>query len=346
MFPYLWTFIIAVVIAYLLTPLVIKLAYGVGALDKPDKRKVHQKPTPRLGGLAIYLAFLAAVFYALPMEEEIKGILVGSSLIVLLGVIDDLKQLSAKTKLLGQIAAAFVLVGYGVRIEWITNPINGIFYLNKLSIPVTVFWIVGVTNTVNLIDGLDGLAAGVSTIASVTLLMVAFRFGQASTIFLTAAVAGACIGFLPYNFNPAKIFMGDTGSMFLGFVLSAIAVTGTLKSATTIALGVPILALGLPIIDTTCAIIRRYRNGTPIYKADKGHLHHRLLDMGMSQKKAVLVMYGISSVLGLTAIILSNLNNFILETILLLVVVLAIFLGARHLGVIGDKSREGKHYSN
>lgn len=344
MLPYFKTFLIAVAISYILTPLVIKLAYGVGALDKPNKRKVHKKPIPRLGGLAIYLAFAVAVLYALPFAE-IKGILISSSLIVVLGIIDDLKQLSAKVKLLGQIGAALVLVCFGIRIEWISNPINGIFYLHKLSIPVTLFWVVGVTNTVNLIDGLDGLAAGVSTIASVTLLLAAFRFGQASTIFMTAAIAGACIGFLRYNFNPAKIFMGDTGSMFLGFVLSAVAITGTLKSATTIALGVPILALGLPIIDTACAIIRRYQNGTPIYKADKGHFHHRLLALGMSQKKAVLVMYGISSILGMAAIILINLDNVIIETVLIAVLTVIILFGAKHLGVIGSKHDEHKRFT-
>jgi UDP-GlcNAc:undecaprenyl-phosphate GlcNAc-1-phosphate transferase len=343
MLPYLWTFLIAVAIAYILTPLVIRLAYGVGALDRPNQRKVHKKPIPRLGGLAIYLAFVAAILYALPLQET-KGILISSSLIVALGIIDDLKQLSAKVKLLGQIGAALVLVLFGVRIEWLSNPFNGIFYLHSLSIPVTIFWIVGVTNTVNLIDGLDGLAAGVSTIASVTLLLAAFRFGQESTIFFTAAIAGACIGFLRYNFNPAKIFMGDTGSMFLGFILSAVAITGTLKSAATIALGVPILALGLPIIDTTCAIIRRYQNGTPIHEADKGHFHHRLLALGMSQKKAVLVMYGISSILGLAAIILINLNNFILEFILVLILTFITYFGARYLGVIGNKDSETKRF--
>ena len=256
----------------------------------------------------------------------------GGSLIVLLGLIDDYKNLPAKVKLLGQIVCACVLVAFDVRIDFITDPFGDYLYLEYLAIPATIFWIVGLTNTVNLIDGLDGLAAGVATIASVTICLVALQQGYALVAVLTAALAGAAIGFLFYNFNPAKIFMGDTGSMFLGFMLAGISVIGAVKSAATIALIVPILALGLPIMDTTFAIVRRYRGGVPIFKPDKGHLHHRLLDLGFTQRQAVLLMYIISALLGLSAVALTEVSGGIALLIFAGVVVSVLF-GAKKLGI-------------
>lgn len=191
-----------------------------------------------------------------------------------------------------------------MKVEWVTNPLGGMFYLGKWSIPVTLFWVVGITNTLNFIDGLDGLAAGIAAIASVTMMLVNISLGQVNATLVTALLAGAALGFLPYNFNPAKIFMGDTGAMFLGFVLAAVAVDGAVKSATTIALVVPILALGLPIFDTAFAIVRRFLKGKPIMQADRGHIHHRLLDVGFSQRQAVVYMYLMSLALGLCAVIL------------------------------------------
>ena len=268
--------------------------------------------------------------------HELVGLLVSGTLIVAVGLIDDYKNLPAKVKLLGQVLAACVLVAFDVRIDFITDPFGDFIFLEYFAAPATVFWIVGLTNTVNLIDGLDGLAAGVSSIAAVTIFLVALQQDFLLVAVLTAALAGAAIGFLYYNFNPARIFMGDTGSMFLGFMLAGISVIGAVKSAATIALIVPILALGLPILDTAFAIVRRYRGGVPIFKPDKGHLHHRLLDLGFTQRQAVLLMYVISALLGLSAVVLNEVSSGI--AVLIVVCVLsAVLFGAKKLGVFQPK---------
>ncbi|MDR3562529.1 MAG: MraY family glycosyltransferase [Negativicutes bacterium] len=330
---YLVAFTIALVVAYFITPHVKDFAVKAGALDAPDDRKVHTRPIPRMGGLAIYLAFILAVLASLHLNHEILGLLLGGTVILIVGVVDDLWQISPKVKLLGQIAAALVLVFFNIRIEWLTNPFGEMIYLDYFSIPLTVLWVVSLTNTVNLIDGLDGLAAGVSTIASVTILLVALQQSFWIIAILTAALAGSALGFLQHNFNPAKIFMGDTGSMFLGYMLAAISILGAVKSAATIALFVPIVALGLPIMDTAFAIIRRYSSGRPIFKPDKGHLHHRLLEMGLTQKQAVLLMYVISGCLGLSAIALTEVNKGYGALIILLLLCGA-FFGAKKIGVL------------
>ena len=341
---FIWALLIAMVVSFAITPLVIVFAGKTGALDAPDARKVHQKPIPRIGGIGIYVAFMAGTLAMLDfgafepdVQRGIIGLLVSSSLIVLLGIVDDYKSLPAKVKLLGQIVAASVLVAFGVQIDFIADPFGDYFYLEYFAIPATIFWIVGLTNTVNLIDGLDGLAAGVATIASITILLVAIQNDFVLVTILTAALAGAAIGFLRYNFNPAKIFMGDTGSMFLGFMLAGISVIGAVKSAATIALIVPILALGVPIMDTSFAIIRRYRGGVPIFKPDKGHLHHRLLDMGFNQRQAVLLMYIISALLGFSAVLLNEVSGGIAIAIVICVV-LAVFFGAKKLGILRMKN--------
>ncbi|MCR4429775.1 MAG: undecaprenyl/decaprenyl-phosphate alpha-N-acetylglucosaminyl 1-phosphate transferase [Tepidanaerobacteraceae bacterium] len=307
---YIYAFLTAMVIAYVTTPGVIKLAWKIGAIDVPrDARRVHDRPIPRLGGLAIFVAFTAAGILTLPVESStVKGMLLGGILIVMVGILDDIYCLSPKIKLAGQIAAAGILLLFGLKVEWVTNPLGGMFYLGKWSIPITLFWVVGITNTLNFIDGLDGLAAGISAIASITMMLVNLSLHQTNPALVTALLAGASVGFLPHNFNPARIFMGDTGAMFLGFMLSAVAIDGAVKSATAIALIVPILALGLPIFDTAFAILRRFMNGKPIMQADKGHLHHRLMAIGLSQKQAVLFMYSVSLSLGLCSIILARMG--------------------------------------
>lgn len=330
---YIVAFTIALAVAYFLTPRVKDLAIKVGALDAPDDRKVHTRPIPRMGGLAIYAAFVLAILASMYVSREIMGLLVGGTVILIVGIIDDLKPLPARVKLLGQIVAAAVLVMFDIRIEWLTNPFGEMLYVEYLSIPLTILWVVGLTNTVNLIDGLDGLAAGVSTIASVTILLVALQQNFWTVAVLTAALAGSALGFLQHNFNPAKIFMGDTGSMFLGYMLAAISILGAVKSAATIALIVPIVALGLPILDTAFAIIRRYMSGRPIFKPDKGHLHHRLLEMGLTQKQAVLLMYVISGCLGLSAIALTEVNKSFGAFIIVALLGIA-FVGARKIGVL------------
>ncbi|AIF53812.1 glycosyltransferase family 4 protein [Pelosinus sp. UFO1] len=330
---YIVAFTVALAVAYFVTPRVKDLAIKVGALDAPDARKVHTRPIPRMGGLAIYAAFVLAVLASMYVSREIMGLLVGGTVILIVGIIDDLKPLPARVKLLGQIVAASVLVMFDIRIEWLTNPFGDMLYVEYLSIPLTILWVVGLTNTVNLIDGLDGLAAGVSTIASVTILLVALQQNFWTVAVLTAALAGSALGFLQHNFNPAKIFMGDTGSMFLGYMLAAISILGAVKSAATIALIVPIVALGLPILDTAFAIIRRYMSGRPIFKPDKGHLHHRLLEMGLTQKQAVLLMYVISGCLGLSAIALTEVNKSLGAFIVIALLGIA-FIGARKIGVL------------
>ena len=232
---YILAFIIALLASWVLTPYVKKLAFRIGALDKPDGRKVHHGIMPRLGGLAIYLAFVIAVLATMHMTRDIFALLLGGTVIVIVGILDDKYQLPAKVKLLGQIAAAFVLVLFDIKIEWLNNPWGGYFYLEYFSVPLTVFWIVSFTNVVNLMDGLDGLAAGVSGIASVTVILVALQQGFYPVAVITAALAGGIIGFIRYNFNPASIFMGDTGSMFIGYMLAAISIFGAVKSAATIA---------------------------------------------------------------------------------------------------------------
>ncbi len=341
---YIWAFLLALLVALIATPAVIELAAKTGAMDAPDARKVHKGPMPRIGGLAIYVGFMAAMafmldFAQLPAEiaNGMVGLLLGATIIVIIGLIDDYKNLPAKVKLVGQILAACVVVYFDVRIDVITDPFGDYLYLEYLAAPATIFWIVGLTNTVNLIDGLDGLAAGVSTIASITIMLVALQENVMIVALVTASLAGAALGFLKYNFNPARIFMGDTGSMFLGFVLATISVIGAVKCTATIALIVPILALGLPIMDTTFAIIRRYRGGVPIFKPDKGHLHHRLLDLGFSQRQAVLLMYVISALLGLSAVVLNEVSGG-MSIAIVLCVLLVVFLGARKLGIFRLKT--------
>ena len=332
-------FLLAMFVSYVLTPYIKKLAFKIGAVDKPDMRKVHKRIMPRLGGLAIYIAFVVGCLASMELTMDLVGILIGGTMITVLGVLDDVYQLPAKVKLIGQIAAACVLVLFDIRIEWVNNPLGGFFYLDMLSIPFTILWVISFTNVVNLIDGLDGLAAGVSAIASLTVILVAIQMGYFHVALLTAALAGAIIGFIRYNFNPATIFMGDTGSMFLGYMLAAISIYGAVKTATTIALIVPAIALGLPILDTAFAIMRRYVNGKPIFQPDKGHLHHRLLDTGMSHKEVVLFMYGITAILCIGAVLWAEMDGFY-AALIIAVIITAVAVGAKKIGILNDNSRE------
>lgn len=303
------TFIVAFIITFALTPFVKKLAFRVGAVDIPkDNRRMHKKPTARMGGLAIYIGFVVSAIHFSNMEPSVTGILIGSTIIVILGIFDDIYALSAKLKLIFQIVAALCPVIAGVQIDFIKVPHMiseyGYIGLGWFAIPVTVLWIIGITNAINLLDGLDGLACGVSSISALTLLFIAIIVGEPDVAFITSALAGACFGFLPYNFNPAKLFMGDTGSLFLGFVLSSISVQGLFKGYAVISIAAPLLILGLPIFDTASAIIRRIKNHQPIMSPDRGHLHHRLVDAGFSQKQAVSIIYILCLILCIAAVIL------------------------------------------
>lgn len=326
-------FILAAVVSFASTPLVRKLAFKIGAVDIPkDDRRVHKEAMPLIGGLAIALGVFVGMLIFMPLSRKVISIIIGGSIILIGGIIDDVKDMSARDKMLVQIIAAGVLVFGGIRINFITNPFSGgIFYLGWLSIPISLFWIVGITNTINFIDGLDGLSAGVAMISSLSLMVVASKLGYSNVVILAALLGGACLGFLPHNFNPAKIFMGDTGAMFLGFILATISIEGVMKSVTAVAVLAPVIILGVPIFDTAFAIIRRLLSGQSVATADRGHLHHRLLDRGFSQKKAVLILYGLSAVFGVFAILISGANNkeaiFLSLGLLVIAALFAIKLG-------------------
>lgn len=329
--------VIALIISLVLVPFVAKLAIKIGAVDKPNARKVHTKLMPRMGGFAIYLSFFAVLFLSHDLTREHIGLFVGGTVLVLVGIIDDMKDIPAKVKLLGQILAACIVVASGVRVEFMTNFIlGGMFPLYIFSVPFTVIWIVAIINAVNLIDGLDGLAAGTSIIAAVTMAISGYATGQTEMASIALILIGSTLGFLKYNFHPAKIFMGDTGSMFLGYNLAVLAVMGFTKSFTLLSLVTPILVLAIPILDTLFAIIRRKMNNKPIFKPDKNHLHHCLLNYGFSHRDTVLVIYAVSAVLALCGLIMTYLNPA-QGVILLGVISVVIIYGAMELGVIGQK---------
>ena len=303
--------VVALVVALVSTPVVKNLAIRVKAVDVPkDGRRMHDHPIPRMGGLAIFLGFLLSVLLFLELTPQMRGMLLGAVIIVVLGIFDDIYALGAKFKLVIQIIAALVAVLSGNVIQILSNPNvlspNPWWDLGWLSYPATVLWIVAITNAVNLIDGLDGLACGVSTISALTMLVISLAVADAPVAIVMAALAGACIGFLPYNLNPAKIFMGDTGSTFLGFILAVMSIQGLFKFYTIISFAVPFLMLGLPIFDTCFAFIRRIAHGQSPMHPDRSHVHHRLIDMGFNQKQAVAVLYIISAILGLCAVVLTT----------------------------------------
>ena len=301
--------IVAFIAAILLTPLVKRLAFRLGAVDAPNYRKVHARIMPRLGGLAIYCAFIIGFFFLKIVtgfeSEYAYAIIIAATIIVFTGIIDDMREISAKAKLLGQVIAACIVVfGGGIQMNFINLPFDGILNFGWLAIPLTIIWIVGVTNAVNLIDGLDGLAAGVSTIALATLAAMAMIMGNGIVIAMASILAAATLGFLVFNFHPAKIFMGDTGALFLGFMISVLALLG-FKNVTVISFIIPIIILGVPISDTFFAIVRRLRQKKKWSDPDKSHLHHRLLDLGFSHRQTVLLIYAIAAVFGVVAIVFS-----------------------------------------
>ena len=301
----------ALLIAFMTTPVVKSLAERVGAVDVPkDGRRMHDHPIPRMGGLAIFLGFLLSTLIFVPLSQSLRGMLLGAIIIVILGIFDDIYALPALPKLIVQIIAALIAVLHGNVIQVLSNPNvfsdNPYWILGFWSIPVSVFWIVAITNAVNLIDGLDGLAVGVAAISSLTMLVIAMLVSENVVALTMAALAGGCIGFMPYNHNPAKIFMGDTGSTFLGFVLATVSIQGLFKFYTIISFAVPFLMLGLPLFDTCFAILRRISKGQNPMAPDRSHVHHRLIDMGFNQKQAVGILYVISAILGLSAVVLTT----------------------------------------
>ena len=286
-------------------------AYKVGAIDVPkDARRMHKTPIPRLGGLAIFIGFMVSILLFVEITAEMRSILLGAVIIVVLGVVDDIMALPALLKFVVQIVAALIPATHGVVIQAFSNPNvfsdNPYWVLGNLSVPLTVLWIVAITNAVNLIDGLDGLANGVSAISATTVLVIALIGGQFQVAVVMAALVGACVGFMPYNMNPAKMFMGDTGATFLGYILATMSIQGLFKFYAIISFAVPFLILGLPIFDTAFAFIRRIAHGQSPMHADRSHIHHRLIDMGLNQKQAVATLYVISAILGLSAVVLTT----------------------------------------
>ncbi|MHB2019720.1 MAG: MraY family glycosyltransferase [Candidatus Xenobia bacterium] len=333
-FPYALVFALSLTLTMALTPLAKRLAVRYGAMDQPDPRKVHAVPIPRWGGIAIYLSFyislaIILLFFleldtagslshfagglagaadaisigfqkASEARTNLLGLVLGGSMMVLLGMVDDRVTLPAKIKLLGQIAVAGVLVACGISIGYIRDPfhVDTVYFPPAVTVLGTIFWIVGITNAVNLLDGLDGLLAGVASISAAIFFVVSLTQGQYLVALMLAALCGSALGFLRDNFNPARIFMGDTGSLLIGMLFASLSIMGSLKTNTTVAILVTACVMGLPILDTSMAIVRRFLRGRPIFSPDKEHLHHKLLGSGLTQRQTVLLIYVLNGALG------------------------------------------------
>lgn len=343
-------FILAFVVAFVTTPYTIKIAKKVGAVDVPkDQRRMHKKVMPKFGGPAVIIGFIVSAIYLLivmNMEQSIQlfgneqygkqllGMLLGILVITTFCIVDDIKTIRPITKLIGQVLGAVIAVAAGIRIEGVTLPFLNFPQIHEItSIVVTIVWIIIVTNAINLIDGLDGLSSGISVISAISLLIIFVLNGSSMvSIILITALAGALVGFLPYNFTPAKTFIGDTGSNFLGYALAIISILGSAKTYTAAVIVLPLIVLGLPIFDTIWAIIRRLIKGKSlkaVFKADKGHLHHKLVTRGFSQKQAVLVLYGISAIFGIFAVILCD-SGIWKALSFLLIVMVAVAVGYKN----------------
>ena len=329
---YILAFVVAFLLTSFLTPYAKKVAVKVGAIDHPKEIGVHKIAMPLAGGMAIVASFIITALIFVPVmdgfvSKEFIGIMIGGLLISLLGLMDDIYKLSPRLRIFFQILAALIVVFTGTRIEWLTWPwsSSGLIALKTFGNFMTIFWIVGLINAVNFIDGLDGLAAGIASIASLSFMVISFIFGPPVGVILAAILAGSCSGFLPHNFNPAKIFMGDTGSTFLGFMLAVLSIQGLTKSYTVIAVMVGGIVLGLPIFDTSFAIVRRIANKQSITQGDRRHLHHRLVDKGISHKRAVLTMYGVSGAFGIAGILFA-MSDFLLAG-MIIAVILMVWVG-------------------
>lgn len=357
-------FILAFIVSFMATPYTIKIANKIGAVDIPkDKRRMHTKKMPKFGGPAVILGFIVSMVYLLIVmsiegsidlftEQEhgkkLLGILLGIVAIAITGILDDTKTLNWWQQLLGQTIAAIIVVSFGTKIEHLDIPFLYRIGLNDVfSTIVTIVWIVGVTNAINLIDGLDGLSSGISLISCISLLII-FLMNDSPMIatVLVTAMSGALVGFLPYNFSPAKTFIGDTGTNFLGFMLAVVSILGVAKTYTAAVIVLPVIVLGLPIFDVLFAIVRRIAKGKSIkavFKPDKGHLHHRLVEKGFTQKQAVLILYGLSASLGMFAIILFDSGVWKALSFLLMIIA-AIAIGYRNF--IKEKESKPKMIDN
>lgn len=312
-------FIISIMIAFVTAPLSIRLAYRLGVIDNPkDARRVHKKPIPRFGGMSIFLGSMTGMFIAAGMNNNIRIAMIGGLLMYGVGVTDDIFDLKPVTKFLGQFIIASAMYSAGIRITFISNYFGAtvtdahanVLLGTGVGYIITVLWIVGITNAVNLMDGLDGLAAGSVAIMSLSLAYVAYihgaRIGSMPVCIALVAVAGGCMGFLPYNFSPAKTFMGDGGALYLGYMIAVLSVISPLKQATVVGAIIPMLTLAVPIFDTMLAMLRRMLKHESIMHADKGHLHHHLMAAGFGQRRSVLIMYGIVGIMGIVAVLISR----------------------------------------
>ena len=342
-------FISSFVLIYVLVPVWIRISRRRGWLDRPvEKRKIHERPVPTLGGVPLFLAILAPllIVYFWPndlgkqFQEECRllcGLLFGTTLILMLGIFDDLRGADSRVKFAVQIFAAVLVYYFGYRVVILSVPFRDHVALGIFSLPFTVLWIVGITNAINLIDGIDGLAAGVSFFVLATIFGVSLIHSQPVTSALAVAAAGALLGFLRYNFFPARIFMGDSGSMLTGFFIACIAIQGSYKSAAVVALAIPILALGVPIMDTLLAIWRRAWGRKPLFTGDRDHIHHRLIERGLSHSKVAVRMYGLTVFFGAMAFVYTFARSKDAALILLAFGIVVVMIIQR----LGYFSREG-----
>lgn len=295
--------VFSMIISLIITPIVIAVSKKLDIVDRPNFRKIHTKPISLLGGSVILISFFIGIWLGHPIENEIKPLLLGALVIYLIGLIDDIYDLKPILKLLGQILAALVVVYYGVTIDFISLPIGPTIYFGWLSVPITIFWIVAITNAINLIDGLDGLATGISSIAFITIGFIAILQGNIFIMMICSVMIGSLLGFLFFNFHPAKIFLGDSGALLLGFIIGFLSLLG-FKNITFISLFFPIVILAVPFIDTLFAMIRRVKKGQHIMQADKSHLHHKLLELGYTHRQTVVLIYAIAIMFSVVSIIL------------------------------------------
>ncbi|MFM9281946.1 glycosyltransferase family 4 protein [Paenibacillus jiagnxiensis] len=351
---YIIGFIAALALALALTPLVKKFAVKVGAVDVPNARKVHTRIMPRLGGLGIFLAFILTTLALLPFIPEgvltsrdtnfIAAFLIGGAMIVIIGALDDRFDLNAKLKFLVQIGIACIVVfGFNIRVDFVDIPFMDAYSSLEIwiSVPLTIFWIVGVTNAINLIDGLDGLAAGVSGIAIGTIFVMSMLMGNVPVALLCLVLLGSIIGFLFFNFHPAKIFMGDTGSLFLGFCLAMLSLLGY-KQIAVVSFITPLIIIGVPLSDTFFAIVRRKLQKKPIFSPDKGHLHHCLRELGFSHRQTVLIIYGIAAFFGVLAVIQTSAAMAEANWVTFVVICIMMFflqIGAEVIGLVGKTKK-------
>lgn len=328
---------VSMIVSLMIIPVVIAVSKKLDIVDKPNFRKIHTKPISMLGGSAILLSFLIGIWLGEPIEREVKPLLLGSVVIYLVGLIDDLYDLKPIIKLIGQILAATVVVSYGVTIDFISLPIGPTIHFGWLGIPITIFWIVAITNAINLIDGLDGLAAGVSVIALATIAFIAILQGNIFIIMICSVLIGSLLGFLVFNFHPAKIFLGDSGALLIGFIIGFVSLLG-FKNITFISLFFPIVILAVPFIDTLFAMIRRVKKGQHIMQADKSHLHHKLLDLGYTHRQTVILIYSIAFMFSVVSIILYLSQPWGVFLMIILIVV-TIELIVEFTGLIDDDYR-------